>query len=163
MPESDMAAYCWAIYRSGRRFNNITSNKNGMKAAVNNIYSVGNYFFIDFTMLNKTKVRYDIAELRVFLTDKKEVKSTNVQALELTPVYTLNLAKGFDKSYRNVLVLEKLTFPEEKILRIEMSENQISGRVIALEIEYEDILNADGFTPDLFKKLPDNVPGHLYQ
>lgn len=44
-----------------------------------------------------------------------------------------------------------------------MSENQISGRVIALEIEYEDILNADGFTPDLFKKLPDNVPGHLYQ
>lgn len=163
MPESDMAAYCWAIYRSGRKFNNITSNKNGMKAAVNNIYSVGNYFFIDFTMLNKTKVRYDIAELRVFLTDKKEVKSTNVQTLELTPVYTLNLAKGFDKSYRNVLVLDKLTFPEEKILRIEMSENQISGRVIALEIEYEDILNADGFTPDLFKKLPDNVTGHLYQ
>lgn len=163
MPESDMASYCWAIYRSGRKFNNITSNKNGMKAAVNNIYSVGDYFFIDFTMTNKTKVHYDIAELRVFLTDKKEVKATNVQTIELTPVYTLNLAKGFDKNYRNVFVLDKLTFPEEKVLRIEMSENQISGRVITLEIEYEDILNADGFSPELFNKLPDHVPGHIYR
>lgn len=163
MPESDMASYCWAIYKSGRKFNNITSDKNGMKAAVNNIYSVGNYFFIDFTMTNKTRIHYDIAELRIFLQDKKEVKSTNVQTIELTPVYMLNLANGFDKDYRNVLVLDKLTFPEEKILRIEMSENQISGRVISLEIEYEDILNADGFSPDLFKKLPDHVPGHIYR
>mgnify|MGYP002509420818 CR=1 FL=1 len=163
MPESDMASYCWAIYRSKRRFNNITSNRNGMKAAVNNIYSMGNYFFIDFSLDNRTRIHYDIAEIRVFLADKKEVKATNVQTLELTPVYTLNLAKGFDKDYRNVLVLDKLTFPEEKVLRIEISENQISGRVIALEIEYEDVLHADGFSPDLFKKLPDTVPGHIYR
>lgn len=163
MPESDMASYCWAIYRSGRKFNNITSDRNGIKGAVNNIYSVGNYFFLDFTLRNKTNVRYDIAEMRVFLTDKKEVKATNVQTIELTPVYSLNLAKGFDKDYRNVLVLDKLTFPEEKVLRIEVSENQISGRVIALEIEYEDILNADGFSPDLFKKLPQNIPSHIYR
>ena len=42
-------------------------------------------------------------------------------------------------------MLDKLTFPEEKILNIEISEDQISGRVITIPIEYEDILNADCF------------------
>ena len=49
-----------------------------------------------------------------------------------------------------MLVLPKLTFPDEKVLRLEISENQISGRVIVLTIEYEDILHADGFDSDIF-------------
>ncbi|EJW94127.1 transposon TraN protein [gut metagenome] len=48
-------------------------------------------------------------------------------------------------------MIEKLTFPDEKVLRLEISENQISGRVIALTIEYEDILHADGFDSDILK------------
>ena len=63
----------------------------------------------------------------------------------------LNPVKKFKKNYRNVLVIEKLTFPDEKVLRLEISENQISGRVITLTIEYEDILNADGFDSDILK------------
>lgn len=61
----------------------------------------------------------------------------------------MNSTRKFKKSYRNVLVLPKLTFPEEKVLRLEISENQISGRVVVLTIEYEDILNADGFDSDI--------------
>ncbi len=124
---------------------------NGMKAIVNNIYSIGDYFFIDYSLQNSTKIAYDIAEVRVKLTDKKEVKATNSQTVELSPVYSLNLAKKFKKNYRNVLVLDKLTFPDEKVLRIEISENQISGRVITLTVEYDDILNADGFDSDILK------------
>ena len=123
----------------------------GMKAIVNNIYTIGDYFFIDYSLQNKTKIAYDIEELRVKLTDKKETKATNSQTIELTPVYSLNPVKKFKKNYRNVLVIEKLTFPDEKVLRLEISENQISGRVIALTIEYEDILNADGFDSDILK------------
>lgn len=89
--------------------------------------------------------------MRIKLTDKKEAKATNSQTIELTPVYTLNLAKKFKKHYRNVLVLPKLTFPDEKVLRLEISENQISGRLITLTIEYEDILHADGFDSDILK------------
>ena len=116
-----------------------------MKAVVNNIYAIGDYFFIDYSLQNKTKIPYDIEELRVKLTDKKQSKATNSQTIELTPVFSLNYAKKFQKNYRNVLVLPKLTFPDEKVLRLEISENQISGRVIVLTIEYEDILNAYGF------------------
>ena len=112
---------------------------------------IGDYFFIDYSLQNKTKIAYDIEELRVKLTDKKETKATNSQTIELTPVYSLNPVKKFKKNYRNVLVIEKLTFPDEKVLRLEISENQISGRVITLTIEYEDILNADGFDSDILK------------
>lgn len=163
MSESDMAKYCWAVYSSKRKFNNISSDRNGIKAIVNNIYSVDDYFFIDFSLINKTNVVYEINEMRVFLTDKKEVKATNSQTIELAPAYSLNLARKFKKDYRNVLVIQKLTFPEEKVLKIEISENQISGRVIELTIEYEDILHADGFSRSLMKKIPDVALPHIYQ
>lgn len=163
MPEAEMARYAWAVYGSDRKYNQVVSKAHGMKAVVNNIYSIGDYFFIDYSLQNKTKIPYDIEELRVKLTDKKEVKATNSQTIELTPAYSLNLAKRFKKNYRNVLVIPKLTFPDEKVLRLEISENQISGRVITLTIEYEDILNADGFDSDILKKLPFNYQPHIYK
>lgn len=163
MPQSEMARYAWAVYGSGRKYNQVVSRANGMKAIVNNIYSIGDYFFIDYSLQNSTKIAYDIAEVRVKLTDKKEVKATNSQTVELSPVYSLNLAKKFKKNYRNVLVLDKLTFPDEKVLRIEISENQISGRVITLTVEYDDILNADGFDSDILKNLPFNYSPHIYK
>lgn len=151
MPMSEMARYAWAVYGSNRKYNQVVSRMHGMKAVVNNIYSIGDYFFIDYSLENKTKIAYDIEELRVKLTGKKEAKATNSQTIELTPVYSLNYAKKFKKHYRNVLVLPKLTFPDEKVLRLEISENQISGRLITLAIEYEDILHADGFDSDILK------------
>ena len=163
MPQSEMARYAWAVYGSGRKYNQVVSKANGMKAIVNNIYSIGDYFFIDYSLQNSTKIAYDIAEVRVKLTDKKEVKATNSQTEELSPVYSLNLAKKFKKNYRNVLVLDKLTFPDENVLRIEISENQISGRVITLTVEYDDILNADGFDSDILKNLPFNYSPHIYK
>ena len=151
MPMAEMARYAWAVYSSDRKYNQIVTKAHGMKAVVNNIYAVGDYFFIDYSLQNKTKISYDIEEIRVKLTDKKETKATNSQTIELSPVFTLNSSRKFKKNYRNVLVLPKLTFPDEKVLRLEISENQISGRVIVLTIEYEDILHADGFDSDILK------------
>lgn len=165
MPESEMARYAWAVYGSGRKYNQIVSKKHGMKAVINNIYSIGDFFFIDYSLENKTKIPYDIEELRVKLTDKKEVKATNSQTVELTPVFSLNSAKKFKKHYRNVLVIPKLTFPDEKVLTLEISENQISGRVISMTLHYEDILNADGFDASILNKIPWNYKHnqHLYE
>ena len=47
--------------------------------------------------------------------------------------------------YRNVIVLKKMTFPDDKVLTIEMSEKQISGRNISMALDYEDVLAADTF------------------
>ena len=153
MPEGDIARLAWAIYGTSARFHNIHYKKYGIKAVINNIYAVDDFFFIDFSLYNKTNIKFDIDEIRIKLTDKKEDKATNVQTIELTPVYELNKQSSFKKGYRNIIVLNKLTFPNEKILHLEISENQISGRVIYIPIEYSDILNADGFDERLMKSL----------
>lgn len=145
MPESEISRFAWAVYGSKRKFNNIKSNAYGIKASIYNIYTIGNYFFIDFCLENKSNVEYDIDEIKVTLTDKKETKATNSQTIQINPVYTLNPASKFKKNYRQVLVLDKLTYPEEKIINITVTENQISGRQVVLSMEYADVLNADGF------------------
>lgn len=153
MPFKEMMAYAWAIFASKPQ-KHIHSHEYGIRATVNNIYSIGDYFFIDYSLYNDTKIKYDLSEVRIKLEDKKELKATNSQTIELTPVYSLNTAKSFKKSYRNVLVLDKLTFPEEKVLKLEISEQQISGRVVTLNIDYKDILHADGIGEQMMSFLP---------
>lgn len=145
MSIGEMSRYAIRMFNAKRTVENIHSKKDKMKAWVNHICSAGDYFFIDFSLENKTKIPYDISDIRVKLEDKKQKKATNYQSIELTPEYMLNYHKHFKKRYRNVLVIKKLTFPEAKVLKIEVSENQISGRTIELNINYDDVLNADCF------------------
>ena len=145
MSVAEMSRYAIRMFNAKRTVQNIHSKKDKMKAWVNHICSAGDYFFIDFSMENKTKIPYDISDIRVKLEDKKQKKATNYQSVELTPEYMLNYIKHFKKRYRNVIVIKKLTFPEAKVLKIEVSENQISGRTIELNINYDDVLNADCF------------------
>ena len=153
MTYGDMSKLLWSIFTSGRKKFGIKSSLYGIKTQVNNIYTVGDFFFIDFSLKNPSKIKYDIAEIRLKLMDKKELKATNSQTIELTPVYMINHDKSFQKEYRNVIVIKKLTFPNEKKLRLEISEDQISGRVSYIDINYRDILNADSFSQKLLLNL----------
>ena len=103
-------------------------------------------------MENKTNIRFDIDEIRLKLSDKKISKATNNQVIELTPEMQLEQTQSFKYGYRNILVVKKLTFPNDKILTIEMSEKQISGRTISLNIDYEDVLCADSFNKVLLEE-----------
>lgn len=145
MSTEDMYSYARKIFTSKARIRNVGTKSNRMKMRVNNIYSVGDYFFIDFSLDNRTNIKFDIDEIRFKLNDKKVSKATNSQTIELQPELMLWNNKTFLHGYRNVAVIKKLTFPNDKVLTIEVSEDQISGRTIALNIDYEDVLAADSF------------------
>lgn len=149
MSTDDMVRYAREIWTSPARYRNVSTKMHRMTMRLNNIYSVGDYFFLDFSVDNRTNIKFDIDQLRVKLQDKKTSKATNVQSIELTPELVLDPAKSFRFGYRNVIVVKKMTFPNDKILTIELSEKQISGRTIFLSIEYEDVLNADSFSKTL--------------
>ena len=149
MSTEDMARYARQIWASPARYRNVSTKQHRMMMRLNNIYSVGEYFFLDFSVENNTNIRFDIDQLRVKLNDKKTAKATTVQTIELTPDFILDNTQSFKYNYRNVLVVKKMTFPNDKILTIELSEKQISGRSISLSIEYEDVLNADSFSKAL--------------
>ena len=152
MTEGEMARFAYSIYNSPRRFFGIRQSKYGMTIRVNNIYTLNDYFFIDYSIENRSKIKYDIEEVRIKLTDKKQSKATNSQTVELSPVWSLNRATSFQKAYRNIIVIDKLTFPNEKVLTLEISERQISGRIVTVNIDYSDILNADSFDESLIHR-----------
>ncbi len=152
MSTEDMVRYARRIWNGPARYRNIKTNKHRMTMRLNNVYTVGEYFFIDFSVENKTNLRFDIDELRFKLCDKKQQKATTVQEIDLQPVLLLDKAQHFKRGYRNVVVLKKMTFPNDKVLTIELSEKQISGRTISMTIDYEDVLAADSFDTLLLKE-----------
>lgn len=146
MSTEDMYRYARQIWTSPARFRNVSSKKHRMTMRLNNIYSAGDYFFLDFSVDNRTNIRFDIDEVRLKLSDKKVSKATNSQVVELKPELVLEQSRSFLHGYRNVIVVKKLTFPNDKVLTVELTEKQISGRTISVNIDYEDVLSADGFS-----------------
>lgn len=151
MSQEEMYRHARRIWNSPARFRDVSCKGHGMRMRLNNIYTCGDYFFIDFSVSNRTNIRFDIDEIRLKLTDKKITKATNSQSIELKPEMMLEKATSFSRGYRNVIAVKKLTFPDEKVLTIEMSEDQISGRTMKLEIDYEDVLSADSFDDRLLE------------
>ncbi len=152
MSTADMIRFARRIWNSPAKIRNVATKAHRMTMRLNNIYAVGDYFFIDFSVENRTNIRFDIDEIRVKLADKKLSKATNAQVIELTPTLVLEGGKVFRHGYRNVIVVKKMTFPNDKILTIEMTEKQISGRNICLNIDYEDVLAADSFNITLLEE-----------
>ena len=148
----DMYRFARQLWLSPARYRNVSRRQHRMTMRLNNIYAVGDYFFIDFSIENRTDIRFDIDEIRVKLADKKVSKATNAQVVELKPEMELEQRRSFLHGYRNVLVVKKMTFPNDKVLTIEVSERQISGRTIALNINYEDVLCADSFNDVLLRE-----------
>ena len=141
MSTEDMAKYARSIWNSTARIRNVSTKQHRMMIR-----------FLDFSVENKTNIRFDIDEMRFKLADKKQSKATNSQIIELTPAFVLDQSRTFKYGYRNVVVLKKMTFPNDKVLSIEISEKQISGRTIMLNIDYEDVLYADSFNAILLKE-----------
>ena len=148
----EMARFARRVWDSPAKYRNVGARKHHMNIRLNNIYSAGEYFFIDFSVENRTNIRFDIDQIRVKVEDKRQARAANCQSIEITPAMVLENSSAFLHGYRNVLVLKKLTFPNDKVLTIEMSEKQISGRTITLSIDYEDVLYADSFSETLLRE-----------
>ena len=152
MSTEEMARFARRIWESPAKYRNVGAKKHHMDIRLNNIYTAGDYFFIDFSVENRTNIRFDIEQIRFKVEDKRQSRATNSQSVELSPALLLETGTSFLHGYRNVAVLRKLTFPNDKVLTVELSEKQISGRTITLSIDYEDLLHADSFSRTLLKE-----------
>jgi conjugative transposon TraN protein len=123
---------------------NIVTKAYGMKMDVTNIYSIGDYIMIAIEAKNKTRLQFDIDQIRFKIIDKHTVKATVSQDIELTPVYSLYQSDGgiITNKFTNFYIFKKFTYPTQKLLEIEMTERQYSGRRVDLKIKYNQILNS---------------------
>lgn len=150
MSEVEMVKFCWTVWNSKANYHDVRTKKDKMIFKLNNIYTIDDYFFMDIELVNQTKIKYDIDQVRFKIEDKRLNKRTTTQSVEIQPVMSLFDIKEFKKNYRNIYVFKKFSFSDEKVFTVELAEEQYSGRTILLTIDYEDILNADTFNKKMY-------------
>ena len=99
MSTTDMVSYAMKVWNSPARYRSTFTKHNKMLMRLNNIYVVGEYIFVDFSVENQTNLPFEIDELRFKLMDKKQQKATNVQTLELKPALLLDRSCNFTTRY----------------------------------------------------------------
>jgi conjugative transposon TraN protein len=117
--------------------------KFGMKFLLNGIYIDEGQLFYDITIRNKTNIRYDIESMRFFIRDRKILKRTAAQEIEITPRYIstdITHVNGHG-SLRLIYVLNKFTIPDAKNLDIELFEKN-GGRNLKLRLDNQRIVRA---------------------
>lgn len=146
MSGEDMVNFCWRVWNQPANYHDVRTKKDKLTFTLNNIFTIGDYFFIDVELRNKANIKYDIDQVSFKIVDKHVSKSTNVQEVPVKCVRQLFDTKEFKKDFRNVFVFDKFSFSDEKVFIIEIAEKQYSSRNIELRIDYSDVLNADTFT-----------------
>ena len=139
----DMTNFCTKILQKKEESTKAKVKRNDIDARLNHVYTIGDYFLVDIAVLNHSNIPFNIDQIRFKIEDKKIVKATNYQQMEIEPEYQYHHQVEFHKKYRNVFVFKKFTYPNQKVFTIELAEKQISGRNITLKINYKDVLRAD--------------------
>ncbi|WP_256009459.1 conjugative transposon protein TraN [Desertivirga xinjiangensis] len=148
LSSSTLKRYAYEVFRNRRDKPIVKKSHKKLEAELNQVYSVGDYIFLDVSYSNKTNLPFQIDEARFKIEDKKITKATNSQSIEITPVLSLFPNSKFKRYYRNVFVFKKFTYPGSKILNVSLTEKQISGRNVQLKIPYKEILEADVLPPN---------------
>lgn len=110
---------------------------------LNNVYVIDDYIFMDISLENRSNLSYSVDGIHFSIEDKKIYRAANNQSIEMKPIFRLYGTKKFNKTYRNIYVFKKFTYPNSKVFNIRFFEEQISGRTIEMKIKYSDVLNAD--------------------
>ncbi|MBS1528913.1 MAG: DUF4138 domain-containing protein [Bacteroidetes bacterium] len=122
------------------------TNAYDITATLNHVFTLDEYIFLDLGYRNASNLKYNIEGLRFTIEDKKVTKATNIQSIDVKPELSLLDIPAFKNKYRNIFVFRKFTYPGNKVLKIQLTEKQLSGRVIDITIPYKDILEADVLT-----------------
>lgn len=111
---------------------------------VSGIYVHDDMLFLRVLLRNKSNIKYDIQSLRFFVRDKKNLKRTASQEIELRPVYVRNETKSVNGngSADLVFVFQKFTIPDSKTLDIELFEKD-GGRDLNLHVGNHAIIKAE--------------------
>lgn len=108
------------------------------------IYIQNDILYYRLHIRNRSSINYDVKSLKFFIRDKKKVKRTSSQELELVPVYVGNETANVNAYASGTMVyaVRKFTIPDGKTLHIHLFEEN-GGRNLSLRVNNKDILKAE--------------------
>ncbi len=147
MPDYVLKDLCDQVLdKHKHQFHKRKTEKDRIKIRLNSIFLKNDALFFELQITNKTNMAYDVESFNFWITDKKKAKATNVQEYQVFPEYQRNKVQRIpgDVTVREVFVIEKMTIPDERILKIELGEKALgnTGRKLSFNLKNKDILKA---------------------
>ncbi len=114
-----------------------------MVLSLQDIFIHENILYYRILIRNKSSINYDVKSLKFLIRDKKKVKRTSSQEVELVPLYVGNKTESVNgyASRTMIYAVRKFTIPDGKALHINLFEEN-GGRNLRLRIDNKDILKA---------------------
>lgn len=147
MPDHLLKDLCDQVLEKHKhQFHKRKSEKDGITIRLNSIYLKNDALFFELEITNKTSMAYDVESFNFWITDKKKAKATNVQEYQIFLQYQRNKVRRIpgEVTVREVFVMEKMTIPDQRILKIELNEKALgnTGRKLSFNLKNKDILKA---------------------
>lgn len=126
----------WLALSKKIKASGVKKSKFQIKLEVSGIFIHEDVLYLRAAFENKSKINYDIDQLRFFIRDQRKSKRTASQEIEMQPLYCTSSSSVIpDKSeVVKVFALEKFTIPENKLLTIQLLEKS-GGRHLEVSIK----------------------------
>jgi conjugative transposon TraN protein len=118
-----------------KKTSGLKKSKFQIKLEVNGIFIDQDVLYLRVVFENKSKINYDIDQLRFFIRDQRKSKRTASQEIEILPLYTTSSSAviPYKSEVIKVYALEKFTIPENKYLTLQLIEKN-GGRHLEVNI-----------------------------
>lgn len=144
MNEADLDQFSWKIYDLKRFIKSVGVSRLRMSMVLSGVYVKDNVLFLQLQVTNNGEIDYRIDFMKFYLHDLDVVKRMAYQEIEIKPLYEYNkniteIQK--QKTITKVIAFPLFTFPDNKIMAIELYEKS-GGRHLKVEIDNETIIMA---------------------
>jgi conjugative transposon TraN protein len=118
-----------------KKTSGLKKSKFQIRLEVNGIFIDHDVLYLRVVFENKSKINYDIDQLRFFIRDQRKSKRTASQEIEILPLYTTSSSAviPYKSEVIKVYALEKFTIPENKYLTLQLIEKN-GGRHLEVNI-----------------------------
>jgi conjugative transposon TraN protein len=141
--KKEMEQTCKLVLTKEQNITDIDEFEKDVFVSLTNIFVYKDKLFFHFKVINNSNINYDVDYFYLTIQDKKKARASTIQPSNIDPVFTLN---NFDRlpaqeTKEIVLVTNKFTVPDKKILKFEMKESD-GGRNFLFVIEKKLIYKA---------------------
>ena len=133
-----------SIYKNNdREIKHIGSKRFGIQHTLKGIYTHNGLLYFHLQLKNSSNVPFNVDYITFKIVDRKIAKRTAIQEQVIWPLRAYNnlTVMGGRRTGRTVFALEKFTIPDDKMLVVELNE-QNGGRHQRFEVDNADLVRA---------------------